>query len=127
MRTQGKNFEEIARVVGYSSPSGAYRAVMAGLKATLQEPADEVRIMELQRLDVMLEKQIEAAERGIPQAVDRVLRIMERRAKYLGLDAPVRVDYRHIMHEEAQRIAAEEGLDPVEVMAEAERLMLGKA
>jgi hypothetical protein len=90
LRKVGKTFEYIAKKVGYRGVSGAYNAVMAGLKATLQEPADEVRVLELSRLDVMLERQLEAAERGVPQAVDRVLRIMERRARYLGLDAPVK-------------------------------------
>ena len=60
------------------------------LAETAQEAADEVRALELARLDALL-----AAlwpQQGEPAVVDRVLRIMERRAKLLGLDAPTRVD-----------------------------------
>jgi hypothetical protein len=88
LRALGKTLEQIADKLGYASASGASKAIDSALQRTLQEPADTVRSLELRRLDIMLEATMPAAMRGIPQAVDRVLKIMERRAKLLGLDAP---------------------------------------
>ncbi len=90
MRTAGKSYPEIAESLGYASSSGAHKAVSTALRKTLQEPADEVRSIELERLDELL--------MGIwqyrmkPDYLDRVLKIMERRAKLLGLDAPTKQD-----------------------------------
>lgn len=63
---------------------------MRALKKTLQEPADEVRMLEVERLDSLLNGLWQ--RRHVPEITDRILRIMERRAKLLGLDAPVRSD-----------------------------------
>lgn len=126
LRKGGKTFEYIAEKLGYASKSGAHKAVLTALQKTLQEPADELRTLERERLEAMFESLWWAASHGDPHAVDRALKIMEQRAKLLGLNAPVKVDYRHILMQEVQRIADEEGLDAGEVLVEAERLMLGK-
>jgi hypothetical protein len=55
---------------------------------------------------------------GDVRAVDSVLRIMERRAKLLGLDAPTKIDWR----DSAAQTAKDLGLDPSEVLAEAEAI-----
>ena len=47
---------------------------------------------EIARLDGMLEKLWPKARRGEVSAVDRVLKIGERRAKLLGIEAPVRIE-----------------------------------
>jgi hypothetical protein len=87
LRTKAVPFEEIARRLGYRSVSGAHKAVMSGLQKTLREPAEELRTMEAERLDRMLEGLWEKAVAGDTWAVDRVLNIMERRARLLGLDS----------------------------------------
>ena len=89
-RKAGQSFESIAKDLGYAKASGAYHAVMAALKKTLQEPADELRMLEVERLDELLKTHWE--NRRQPQVTDRILRIMERRAKLLGLDAPERTE-----------------------------------
>ena len=86
LRTQGKPLAEIARILGYRGESGAHRAIRTGLQKTLQEPADELRTMEAERLDRMLEGLWDKAVSGDTWSVDRVLGIMDRRAKLLGLD-----------------------------------------
>ena len=93
LRTAGVAYEEIAARLGYRGRSGAYAAVMRALKATLQEPADELRKLELERLDKLLLGVWPQAVRGNQGSVDRALRIMERRAKLLGLDAPVKSEW----------------------------------
>ena len=69
---------------------------MAALKATLQEPADELRTLELERLDRLLLGVWGQAAKGNQGAVDRALKIMERRARLLGLDAPTKVQQENV-------------------------------
>jgi hypothetical protein len=119
LRGQGRGYQQIADELGYRSVSGAYDAVMRALRETLREPAEQVRTLELGRLDAMLEAIWPAAEEGKIPAQLQVLRLMERRAKYLGLDAPARVDIEHRV-----RVLAEQlGLDPDAAVAEASRIL----
>lgn len=67
------------------------------VEATMKELAEEVigdKILEKQldllRLNDMLPKFLEAARKGDAVAAEKVLKILERRAKYLGLDAPAK-------------------------------------
>ena len=90
LRLVGLSYDAIDERLGFANRSGAFRAVQAALKKTLQEPADELRTLELERLDSMLLPMMAQAKKGNQGAVDRVLRIMERRAKLLGLDAPTK-------------------------------------
>ncbi len=124
LRKQGVSFIAIAKKLGYSGPAGAYRAVMTAIQKTLQEPADELRKIELERLDVMQAAAWWAASNGEPHAIDRVLRIMERRAKYMGLDAPTQ--YEHILREEAERISAYTGKSADALLAEAKAMIAEK-
>ena len=51
---------------------------------------------------------------------DRVLKIMDRRADMLGLNAPIRLELARM---EAEKFAREYGLDAAELVAEAQRIM----
>jgi hypothetical protein len=64
---------------------------MAEARAQIDTDASELKAEELSRLDGMLRGLWPDARKGSHGAVDRVLKIMERRAKLLGLDAPVKV------------------------------------
>lgn len=90
LRIAGKSLREIARETGYGSVSGVHKAIAAALLDTLREPAEDVRALELERLDAMWRKVWQRIERGDLAAVDRGLRIQDRRAKLLGLDAPTK-------------------------------------
>lgn len=92
LRAQGHTFDTIAEMLGYANRSGAYHAVITALKDTLQEPADELRTLEVERLDTMLHALMEKIEGGEEGAINTALRVMERRAKLLGLDQPAKVD-----------------------------------
>lgn len=90
LRTQGWTYQRIADECGVSV-STAYAAVVRYLeetRAVSREHAEEIRRLELDRLDRMLAAFGPRAEDGDAAAADRVLRIQERRAKLLGLDAP---------------------------------------
>ena len=90
LRKAGKTFEQIAQALGYTNRGTAYQLVMQALKATIQEPADDLRKLEAERLDALLDALWPTAIAGKWLAVDRCLAIMDRRAKLLGLDAPQR-------------------------------------
>ena len=64
------------------------------------------------------------AAKGEYAAIDRVLKILERRAKLLGLDMPVRHDI--LIKEESQRLAEKYGLDPAAIIREAEAIVKGR-
>lgn len=90
LRLQGLTYDEIGQRLQVSHGT-AYRHVsmeLANTRSTAAETAQELREVELQRLDRLLAVVGPMAESGDLQAVDRVLRIQERRAAYLGLDAP---------------------------------------
>ena len=113
LRKAGATYQAIASELGYSHPPAARKAVMAGLKLTMQEPADELRKLELSRCDRMQQAVWKAVLRGDVKAINAVLRIMDRRATYLGLDAPVKIDLEQRIREGAEA----EGLDADEAVA----------
>lgn len=93
LRRAGKNYGEIAAMLDIGKTS-AHRMVKAGLAeaaAQVEAQAGELIALELSRLDAMLAGLWPSARQGGLGAIDRVLKIMERRAKLLGLDAPVKV------------------------------------
>ena len=102
LRAAGRKYREIAEALDYSSPQHAHRDVKTELDALVKGPALEVLSEELDRLDKMLQGLWSEARRGNVHAVDRVLRIMERRARYLGLDAPDRVEVDAIVRSPAE-------------------------
>lgn len=97
MRRRGMTFERIGEVMGCGKQS-AHRMITAAMKElreTCHEEAAVVRELELQRLDAMFETAYQQAtgadDAHYLDAIDRVLKIMDRRAKLLGLDAPAKI------------------------------------
>ena len=86
LRRAGLTYDVIAERLGFSNRGSAYREVKNALKRTLQEPADELRTLEVDRLDRLQTALWANAMRGDNHSVDRILRIAERRARLLGLD-----------------------------------------
>jgi len=125
LRKAGHTFQEIADLLEYANPKDAQKAVLAALKKTLQEPTDVLRRLECERLDVMLKSLWPFVLKGSPRHVEQALRVMDRRAAYLGLDAPKQVeDHRTVtVRIMAEQIGKELGLDADELIAEAERIV----
>ena len=86
LRKRGMTFRSIAEELGYAGPPQAYMAVMAAIKRVDAEPAAELRTLENERMDVMLDGIWEKAKSGDEKAVAAVIRLMQRRAKLMGLD-----------------------------------------
>lgn len=123
LRIGGASYKEIGQRLGLSC-SAAHKMVMRVLEKDQKKTAeDRERLlqMELMRLDRMQLGLWSQAKSGNQGAVDRVLRIQERRAKYLGLDAPSRrelsgpeggpiqheYDFSHLSDEELERAISE--------------------
>ncbi len=86
LRKQGYTFEQIAVELGYRGRQGAFESVMAALREVTREAAEELIQLDLERLDALWVPQYQAALGGDAQALAGCLRIMERRARLLGLD-----------------------------------------
>lgn len=114
MRKAGHTFRAIADKLGYATPDSAYKAVQAAMQKSLRSAgSEELRALELERLDRMQlaiwpmaigtdeeGKRVDANGKPIiphGDSIDRVLSIMARRAKLLGLDAPT--ENRHAGHD----------------------------
>jgi hypothetical protein len=97
LRMAGATTAQIAEQLGYANESGAYKAIMRELEATAQdmsESTESVRQLELKRLDQMqfpIWNQVLSGDQG---AITTALRIQERRASLLGLDAPKQIEAR---------------------------------
>jgi hypothetical protein len=95
LRIEGKSWQEIADLLGYDSKGGACKDVSRALQAAITDlalPLEEYRQLELDRLDAMQEALWPKVLDGDTKAIDTALRLMDRRAKLLGLDAPTRTE-----------------------------------
>lgn len=116
LRSRGLTYRQIADELGMAGPGKAHEAVKRVLTETVGEAAEDLRMVELERLDQMYQaalkvletehyavshgKVIYLEEGGPPltddgpvlQAIDRLLKVQERRAKLLGLDAPAKTN-----------------------------------
>ncbi len=124
LRKEGFTYDAIAKKLNYNSYQAASAAIEAALKRVLQRPAEEVRKIELERLDMMLRALLPKIRIADWQAINTALRIMDRRAKYLGLDAPVVIEgvIEHIDKRDLSKVPQED-LD--RVLAEVNGILHG--
>ena len=97
LRMSGATIAQISGQLGYASEAGAYKAIMRELEQTAQdqgESTEAVRQLELKRLDQMLFPIWNQVISGDQGAISTALRIQERRASLLGLDAPKQIEAR---------------------------------
>lgn len=128
LRREGLEYSDIATKLGYANHTGAMKAALAALNRQPAEDAPIVRQLELERLDALWRaawrqlnmdhvlvshgRVIEGVvdEGAKLAALDRLLRIQERRAKYLGLDeaTKTRIDYvpEEVVDGEIERLRA---------------------
>lgn len=108
LKKQGYSTQQMSDTLNISYPY-AQRLYQMALKRTINEPAEELIKMELARLDMLLIPAFHAATQrdinGNPiynkDATDTVLKLMERRAKYLGLDKPVKSEAKLTLNQRA--------------------------
>lgn len=90
----GMNYREIAAALGVSIGTVAsdVKIIFARWKGEQVQSAEQWIALELRRCDRLINTLWNDATDGKPGAIDRVLKVMERRAKLLGLDAPTKQD-----------------------------------
>jgi len=126
LRMDGLQFDEIGRWLGVTKQR-AHQLFERGLARTRQEQADALRRLEQLRLDHLyaealgvLRREHVVVDRGeiikddgpVLSAIDRLLKIQDRRAKLLGLDAPAKHEVLTLdaIDAEVYRLEAELGL-----------------
>ena len=90
LRTEGYVWREIAQQVGMST-AGVYKAYNRAMTRVIAPSIEEHRELELDRLDILQRTYWQPAVNGNLRAADYVLRVIDKRAKLLGLDAPLKV------------------------------------
>lgn len=93
LRKAGMTYDRIGEALGVSKQA-VHKSVTKALReitSKAAESAEEIRNLELIRLDAMLAGLWAQAARGNPGAIDRALKIAERRAKITGIDAPTKI------------------------------------
>lgn len=107
LRREGKTWQQIADAVSYATAMGAWKAYQRACQRTLQEPTDEARRIELDRLDALQRTYWEPAVEGNLRAADFVLRVIDRRARILGIDAPQKIQAEVVNYDGIGSIDAE--------------------
>lgn len=94
LRKRGMTYRQIATQMGCHVGTAHQWVGMAfdELITAVNETAETVRQMELDRLDTMQEAVWGDCLSGDKSAITTMLRVMERRSKLLGLDTPQEVD-----------------------------------
>ena len=91
LRRAGLTWQRIAEETGYADHTGAYAAYKRAIKRTMQQPADELREAELDRIDRLQLALWPKAMKGDNASINTIIRLMERRARLLGLDTPIKI------------------------------------
>lgn len=130
LRAKGYSVLQIAEHSGYS-PAQVRSSLSHVAEEYKVESAAEIIKMELDRLDIMLVHAMEALERTyiaysngrkmtdtdengnevpvedvapVMKAIDMILKIMDRRSKYLGLDAPTKSESSINVHQDPSQV-----------------------
>jgi hypothetical protein len=108
LRRDGNTFQVIAERLGYSNRSAAEKAYLAGLERWGSKDVADLRDAEVDRLDSYLASIAPQVAKGSLYAIDRAVRISERRSKLLGLDAPTKLEISDkALEEERERLKGE--------------------
>jgi hypothetical protein len=94
LRKGGASYAAIGENLGISQQA-AYKCVkrvLENILADTKENVETVRQMEIERIDRMIMSIWSPATHGSLGAIDRVVKLSERRARLLGLDMPVKQD-----------------------------------
>lgn len=121
LRQTGATYEDIGKSLKIS-PQAAHKAVkraLAKLNKVVGADAEQIRTLELVRLDRLTMALWSSAIAGGFGAIDRLIKIMERRAKLIGLDVPtgianLNLNFNDLTDEQLRRIA--NGENPLHVI-----------
>lgn len=93
LRMAGLTYAKIGQQIGLSE-SQTYKTIQKALSESVertQKDSDQIVEMELLRLDRISQTLWTNVVKGDLKAIDRYIKVMQQRAKLLGLDAPLKV------------------------------------
>lgn len=95
LRKAGVPYATIAERLGWNSPQAAHKAVQKAMKQMVQDSVEEVKQIELERLNHLFMLAWAKAQNGDLRAIETAVRINERISAMRGLDAPKQVENHH--------------------------------
>lgn len=119
LRAAGHTYREIGKALNIDH-SWARTLCVQWLGEVKYEGVEQLRDQEGARLDKLQQAVWRQAINGDLRAVQTVLRVMERRARLFGLDAPVRIEVSDQIDRQLEELAA--SMPPVIVEAEVNRV-----
>lgn len=123
LRKQGLTYAAISKEVGvsYDTVSNTISQAMIALSTRTLANAEDLRREDYQKLSLMLEAIWDRVLSGELGAIDRAIRILERRARLMGLDMQqqnaifMALNLERLTDEQLEQIAA--GANPLQVLA----------
>lgn len=89
LRASGQTYQQIGDELYNGQRANAYKDIQKALERETNEAASAYRHIELERLDAMTRAVAPAAFEGDLKAIETMLKIMSRRARYIpGLEVP---------------------------------------
>ncbi|SHL75449.1 hypothetical protein [Streptomyces yunnanensis] len=112
MKIEGATYTQIADALGYASRSAAHMDVKRSLERHVVEEGLAIeawRELELARLDTLQQAIWDKAMSGDPRVIEAALKILDRRAKLLGLDSAIKLEVLTVdaLDAQIQRLEAE--------------------
>ena len=94
LRKAGLTYEKIGIQIGVSTQAahGLIKRELIRLSKLAESDASLIRTLEIERLDGLIDAIWSKAMEGDLAAIDRVLKISERRSRFLGLDEPAKAE-----------------------------------
>lgn len=112
---QKHTLQDIARAFGYADRSGPWQIISSSFKRETSAAVEQIREQELHKLDMAEAPLVERIVQGDEKAILTLLKIMERRARYVpGIEAPQELNVTSEQHIQALIVmleakAAQEG------------------
>lgn len=110
LRMAGATFAAIAQALGYSHRKNAQRAVERAMRreqAAIAPDREAFVQMHLMRTERLIQAHWRRATGGDPAATETIRRLLERQARLMGLDKPVRFEVTDAMDAEIEGLLAE--------------------
>lgn len=94
-RKAGLTYAAIAERVGYASAGAAHKAVQVAFSRVIQEPAADLKVMQVERINHMLVALWPKAQAGDERSIGMVLALMDKLDRYEGVEAATRSEVHH--------------------------------
>lgn len=111
LRRSGADVESIARKLRYNSIAACEQDINRAYSQVMRTSIEESRALDLLRIDRMIQSVWPDARDGMVTAIDRVIKLIDMRAKLIGTYAPVQVEQvtMDAIEQEIKRLESEVG------------------